>query len=82
MEEASKASPTLALSILMDELIPILEKHVPVKKVKKKSRNRLERKRNVMWRRLTKVKGRIKTANSIHKLTKLLQDKAELLCCQ
>ena len=35
MEEAAKASPTLALSILMDELIPILEKYVPVKKQRK-----------------------------------------------
>ena len=62
----------------MEELIPILEKYVPFRKAKKKSRNRIERKRKLLWRRLTKVKGRLNTATSIHKLTKLLQDKSDL----
>ena len=78
MEDAAKSSPTSALSIFMDELIPILERYVPVRKLKKKSRSRIDRKRNICWRRLAKVKARIKTASSIHKLTKLLQDKADL----
>ena len=36
MEEASKASPTSALSICMNELIPVLERHVPIRKPQKK----------------------------------------------
>jgi hypothetical protein len=78
MEEADKTSPTLALSIFREELSLILEKYVPMRKTKKKSRNRIERKEKLLWRRLTKVKGRLKTAPSIHKLTKLLHDKSEL----
>ena len=78
MEEAAKASPTSALSIFMDELIPVLERHVPIRKSKKKTRNRIERKRKLLWRRLTRIKTKLKTATSIHKLTKLLQDKCEL----
>ena len=30
MEEGAKESPTLALSTFMEELIPILEKHIPL----------------------------------------------------
>ena len=36
------------------------------------------RQRRLIWKRLSKIKTRIKTAPSINKLTKLLQDKAEL----
>ena len=38
----------------------------------------MDRKRRILWRRMSKIKGRIKSANSIHKLTKLLQDKQDL----
>ena len=78
MEEAANSSPTSALLIFMDELIPILERHVPARKAKTKSRNRIDRNINLCWRRLAKVKAKIKTASSIHKLTKLLQDKSDL----
>ena len=79
MEEAAKESPTLALSIFMEELIPILEKHVPAKKPSgKKSKCRMERRRKLLWRRISKIKSKIKTANSIHKLTRLLQNKSDL----
>ena len=78
MEEAAKASPTQALSMFMDKLLPILEKNVPVRRNKKKLKNRMERKRKLLWRRLGKIKCKIKTANSIHKLTKLIQDKCTL----
>ena len=44
----------------------------------KKVRHQMDRRRRILWRRLTKVRGRIKTASSIHKLTKLLQDKQDL----
>ena len=78
MEDAARISPTLALSTFMEELVPLLERHVPAKLTKKKSRNKIDRQRKLCWRRLGKVKDRIKTATSIQKLTKLLQDKSIL----
>ena len=33
MEEAARDNPTLALTIFMEEILPLLEKHVPAKKV-------------------------------------------------
>ena len=38
----------------------------------------MDRKRRIIWRRLAKIRVRIKTASSIQKLTKLLQDKQDL----
>ena len=79
MEDAAKAShPTQALASFMEELVPLLERHVPAKQPRKKSRNKIDRLRKLCWRRLAKVKEKIKTATSIHKLTKLLQDKSDL----
>ena len=78
LEEIAKTSPTLALSTFMEELLPLLERHVPVRQAKKKIRNRMDRRRKLCWKRLSKVKERMKTATSIHKLTKLLQDKCDL----
>ena len=78
MGVAAETSPKEALNIFMEELLPMLEKHVPKRKSKKKSRHQMDRRRRILWRRLTKIRGRIKTASSIHKLTKLLQDKQDL----
>ena len=78
LETAAKTSPTLALSIFMEELLPVLERHVPLRQSRKKVRYRVDRRRKLCWRRLAKVKEKLKTASSIHKLTKLLQDKSEL----
>ena len=79
LDEAAKTSPTLALSMFMEEVVPLLERHVPLKQSKnKKVRNRMDRRRKLIWRRLSKVKDRMKTANSIHKLSSLLQDKYDL----
>ena len=78
MEVAAKISPRAALDIFMEELLQLLERHVPERKSKKKTRHRMDRKRRILWRRLAKIQSRIKTASSIHKLTKLLQDKVDL----
>ena len=78
MEEAAKTSPTLALSAFMEELVPLLERNVPVKQAKKKSKSKIDKKRKIIWRRLGRVKQKIQTANSIQKLSKLLQNKREL----
>ena len=78
MEEAAKTSPTKALQVFLEELLPLLERHVPIKKVNKKSKYRMDRRRRIIWRRLAKIRSRIKTASSIHKLTKLHRDKQDL----
>ena len=77
MEEAGKISPNSALKIFLEELLPLLERHVPVKK-KKKRKHHMDRRRKILWRRISKTKSRIKSATSIQKLTKLLQTKQEL----
>ena len=78
MEAAADTSPTQALNIFLEELIPLLERHVPQRKPKRKNCQRMDRRRRILWRRLAKIRGRIKSASSIHKLTKLLQDKQDL----
>ena len=79
LETAAKTSPTLALSIFMEELITLVERHVPSKQPrKKKNKTSVDRRRKLCWRRLSKVKARIRTASSLHKLTRLLQDKSDL----
>ena len=78
MEVASETSATKAFDIFMEEIVPILERHVPVRKGCKGKVPRIDRRRKILWRRLCKIRGRIKTAVSIQKLTKLLQDKQDL----
>ena len=78
LDTIARSSPSLALSAFIDEILPILKRHVPVKQSKKKVRNRVDRRRKLCWRRLAKLKQRLKTASSIQKLSKLLQDKSEL----
>ena len=77
MEEAGKTSPTEALTIFLEELLPILERHVPARK-KRRKKKQMDRRRKLIWRRLSKMKSRLKVATSIQKLTKLLQNKHEL----
>ena len=60
-------------------LLPILEEHVPAKKiVTRRSRPIMDRKRRILWKRLAKLKSKIKCANNLHKIMKLLQDKSDL----
>ena len=49
MEEVAKTSSTAALNVFMEELVPLLERHVPVKIARKKSRNKIDRKRKLLW---------------------------------
>ena len=37
LETAAKTSPTLALSIFMEELLPVLERHAPARSLRRKS---------------------------------------------
>ena len=71
--------PTDALVSLFATLLPILEENVPAKKiVTRRSRPVMDRKRRLLWKRLAKLKTKIKSVNSLHKLMKLLQDKSDL----
>ena len=56
MEVAAKTSPTVALNLFMEEIIPLLEKHVPVKQARKNSHEKMDRKRRILWRRMSKIK--------------------------
>ena len=78
MEEAAQVSPNDALGVLMDELVPLLERHVPLKVEKKKFRSKIDRRRKLLWKRLSKVKTKLQSATSVHKLAKLLQDRHDL----
>ena len=62
----------------LGHLLPILERLVPVRGPKRKTRNRMERSRNLLWRRLNKIQKRIQSSSSSAKLTKLLQDKWDI----
>ena len=72
--------PASALSNFFEIILPVLESTVPVRKEKSKKKNRpqMDRRRRLLWKRLDKVKNRIKSAGSINQLMKLLQDKSEL----
>ena len=61
MEDMAKESPVAAHAWLMDQIIPLLEKLLPLEGPKKKGRNRSERSRNLLWRRLSKIQRRIQT---------------------
>ena len=74
MKEAAKVGPTDALNWLMDVLLPILEKHVPLKGPKRKSRNRMERRRKLLWRKLSKIQKQIQQACSSSKLSQLIRN--------
>ena len=77
MSKLSRVSPTLAHTWFLVQVLPILENYVP-RKCKGGGRNRLHRRRKLIWRKLRKVKSRLQSSNSIQKITRLLQDKQDL----
>ena len=74
----TKDSPVLAHTWFLDQLFPLLERFVQLKSPKKKGRNRMARRRNLLWRKLKKINNRIQSSSSIPKITKLIQDKWDL----
>ena len=54
MDEVAKFCPKDALNIFMDEIVSVLERHVPRKAGK--FRCMIDRKRKLLWRRLGKIK--------------------------
>ena len=78
MKEIAKLSPTVAHSYLLAILLPILERNVPLKKFSSKKRSKWARKRNVLWRKLKKVKDLLTRAFSIRKILVLLDRRNKL----
>ena len=78
MKGLAMISPTVAHSWLLLQVIPILERLVPTRKQIRGSRNKLCRKRKLLWRKLAKIKDKLRKSTSAHKIAKLLQDKLEL----
>ena len=78
MSRLARVSPTLAHSWFLVQVLPVLEGLVPVKRVCSGGRNKLHRRRKLLWRRIKKVRLKLETATSVAKLAKLLQDKQDL----
>ena len=78
MVELADQGPVAAHEWFIEKLLPLLEKHVPVRGPKKKGRNKLCRRRNLLWRKLSKIQRRIQSTSSISRLRKLIQDKWNL----
>jgi hypothetical protein len=78
MKAQAKESPSAALSLFMDMVIPILESLVPLRSPRRKKRSKLERKRKLIWRKLGKVQRNIESSSSLSRLSKLIQDRWEL----
>ena len=74
MELLAKTSPTGALAEFHSQVLRVLEKHVPVKPAKGKRKPKMHRMRRLMWKRLAKVRRRLKTAKTIHQVTEELQN--------
>ena len=64
MEKLSKASPTAAHSLFLSKLLPILKFLVPKRKTASKGRSSQARKRNLLWRKMKKVKNQMMTTTS------------------
>ena len=75
MEKLSKDSPTVAHSLFLSKLLPILEFLVPLRKTGSKGHSSQARKRNLLWRKMTKVKNQMLTTTSQKKMTRLLRTK-------
>ena len=80
MERIANSDTTAALNVFHNNVLAVLEKLVPAKKKKSKvkSKSRLNKMRRTIWRRIAKIKGKIKEASSISKLSSLIQKKREL----
>ena len=69
----SKLSPTVGHSFFLLNVIPVLEALVPKKKSGPKKRSKWTRQRNLVWRKLKKVKDLILQSKSCQKLLRLLK---------
>ena len=77
MSRLARTSPTLAHSWFLCQILPILERLVPIRKTGG-GRNKLHRKRKLLWRKLGQTKKRMEKASSVQKIARLLQDRQDL----
>ena len=78
MEKIAKTSPTVAHSFLLTKMLPVMEQLVPVKKLGSKGRSSQTRERNLLWRKLKKIKDQLLKTTSPKKMAKLLQSRQDL----
>ena len=67
-------SPAEALKEFHTQVLTILEKHVPLKVKKSRSRSKMHRMRRLLWKRLAKQRRKLKAALTIHKVSECLQN--------
>ena len=77
MAKLAKSSPNIAHSWFLCQILPILEKLVPMRSVGG-GRSKEHRKRKLIWRKLRKLRERIEHSTSAYKLSRLLQDRRDL----
>ena len=76
MQVSSKDSPEEALAWFHDKVLEVLENHVPKKENKRTGRKpKMHRQRKLLWRKLSKVDQRLKSAATMQKKAKILQQK-------
>ena len=75
-----KITPCIAHSWFLVQIIPILESLVPVRRESGGSggRSKPHRRRQLLWRKLGKVRKKLEYAISVQKIARLLHDKQEL----
>ena len=78
MEKLSKSNPTVGHSFMLTKLIPILEMFVPKRSTGFHGRSKQSRKRNLLWRKLKRVKDKMLWSNSCQKMFRLLETRRKL----
>ena len=78
MLRISKCSPTAAHSYMLLKILPILETYVPLKKIGKGFRSRMHRQQKLLWRKINKLKQKMRKTLSASKLARLLVSKTRL----
>ena len=73
MEEIAASSPVKSLVWYHEQVLKVLEKLVPIKKRRSRSKQKMHRMRRLLWKRLAKVRKALKTATSTQKVADLLQ---------
>ena len=78
LESLADSCPSSALAEFHAKVLGVLEPLVPPRTKKSSGKPKMDRMRRLLWRRLTKVRKKFRTASSIHKLTECMQQMWEL----
>ena len=74
LQELGATCPALALAHFHMEVLKILEKLIPAKKKKAKSKPRMNRFRRLLWKKHSKSKRKFMSSQSIHQLSDNMQE--------